>query len=68
MAKKNMYQNIFNSEFNISFFKPKKDLCMCCEAFKNVNQLDADKFDMEEKYNKHQEEKRLSRQEKEYDT
>lgn len=68
-AKKNMYQNIFNSEFNISFFKPKKDLCMCCKAFKNLNQSDADKFDVEEdQYNKHQEEKRLSRQEKEYDT
>lgn len=41
---------------------------MCCEAFKNLNQSDADKFDVEDQYNKHQEEKRLSIQEKEYDT
>lgn len=67
-AKKNMYQTIFNQEFNISFFKPKKDLCICCEAFKNLNQSDVDKLDVEENYNRHQEEKKLCRQEREYDT
>lgn len=41
---------------------------MCCEAFKNLNQSHEDKFDVEDKYNKYQEEKILSRQEKEYDT
>lgn len=34
-GKRSMYASIFNQEFNISFFKPKKDLCMCCEAYKN---------------------------------
>lgn len=27
------YRKIFNTEFNISFFKPKKDLCDKCQTF-----------------------------------
>lgn len=33
-VKYHFYRNIFNSEFNIGFLKPKKDLCDLCEAFR----------------------------------
>jgi hypothetical protein len=33
--KENVYQEVFNSEFNLSFHKPKKDNCDICEAFRN---------------------------------
>lgn len=29
-----IYSKVFNTEFNLSFFRPKKDLCDKCEAFK----------------------------------
>lgn len=41
-AKNNMYDSIFNQEFNKSFFKPKKDLCIICEAYKNKTGADID--------------------------
>ncbi|MBP1527197.1 MAG: hypothetical protein H9Q66_04675 [Spiroplasma ixodetis] len=34
-AKLSKYRSIFNSEFNLTFFKPKKDQCDLCERFKN---------------------------------
>lgn len=64
-GKKNVYDSIFNQEFNISFFKPKKDLCMCCEAYKN--KTESDDNIITENYEKHQQEKNLCRQEKEKD-
>lgn len=33
-----MYYTIFNQEFNISFFTPKKDECELCLAYKNASQ------------------------------
>ncbi|CAG9827554.1 unnamed protein product [Diabrotica balteata] len=33
--KINVYRNVFNTSFNISFFKPKKDRCDFCEEIKN---------------------------------
>lgn len=35
-ANLTMYSRIFLSEFNISFFSPKKDLCNLCDQFKNA--------------------------------
>jgi len=65
-GKKHMYETIFNEEFNISFHSPKKDLCMCCESYKNKS--DDDKLNEEDKYNEHQHEKNLSRKEKNEDS
>lgn len=31
-----MYQHIFNFNYNIGFFIPKKDLCNTCESYKNT--------------------------------
>jgi len=64
-GKQSYYTTIFNQEFNISFHRPKKDLCMTCESYKNAN--DDDKVVEEDKYRKHQEEKTLSRKEKDAD-
>ena len=33
--KINVYRNIFNTQFNIAFFKPKKDRCDFCEEMKH---------------------------------
>jgi len=63
-GKQSYYTTIFNQEFNISFHRPKKDLCMTCESYKNAN--DNDKVVEEDKYRKHQE-KTLSRKEKDAD-
>lgn len=41
IAAKYMYAKIFNTEYNIGFFVPKKDQCDLCESYKNS--LDEDK-------------------------
>jgi len=57
---------MFNEEFNISFHSPKKDLCMCCESYKNKS--GDDKLNEENKYNEHQHEKNLSKKKKNEDS
>lgn len=58
-----MYSRIFNNEYNISFFVPKKDLCNLCEAYKN----DPDDVELKAKFDEHEREKILSRLAKEND-
>lgn len=36
--KQSMYRNIANSEFNLGFFKPKKDRCDHCEEYKIIKE------------------------------
>ncbi|CAG4968632.1 unnamed protein product [Parnassius apollo] len=57
-----MFHRIFNTEFNISFFTPKKDACEDCTAY--VNALDSEKEEMKDCYENHLIEKELSRIEK----
>ncbi|XP_074039657.1 uncharacterized protein isoform X2 [Leptinotarsa decemlineata] len=64
-ANETLYSRIFNGEFNISFFKPKKDRCELCVRYENA-QGDTKK-DLEVQYLKHIEEKDLSRIEKDAD-
>lgn len=64
-GKKHIYEKIFNEEYNISFYSPKKDLCMCCESYKNKS--GEDKLNEEDGYNTHQQEKELSWKEKNED-
>lgn len=43
MATERQYQEVFDKEYNISFFKPKKDQCDTCYSYKiieNKNQKD----------------------------
>lgn len=60
-----IYRKIFNFEFNIEFFKPKKDLCQFCESYKNKDY--AERLDVEIEYMRHHEEKNIARTEKEED-
>ncbi|KAL4153038.1 hypothetical protein QTP88_000871 [Uroleucon formosanum] len=60
-----MYSKIFNEEYNINFFTPKKDQCELCTSFQNAVGEDKEKF--REKYETHQREKELSRKEKDED-
>jgi len=60
-----MYSKIFNEEYNISFFIPKKDQCELCTSFLNAEGDDKEKF--REKYEAHQHEEELSRKEKDED-
>ena len=65
IAKKHVYETIFNTEFNIGFHKPKKDQCSLCEEFKNSSQ--EEKEVIQAKYEQHVQEKIESRLEKEKD-
>lgn len=49
-VKKYLYENIFNYEFNIGFFSPKKDQCSTCEEYKNTI---TKTVELEEKFEKH---------------
>nr|CAI5866084.1 unnamed protein product [Callosobruchus analis] len=60
-----MYSKIFNEEFNISFFVPKKDQCDYCTAFEQMTT--EEKASQLEEYNQHHKEKTLAREEKERD-
>lgn len=59
------YQRIFNHDFNIGFFRPKKDLCDQCVAYENAPEQE--KVKLYASYKVHQEEKSLSRIEKDRD-
>lgn len=61
-AKYEYYANVFNTEFNISFFVPKKDQCDECEAYKNA--VGQEKLSLKKGYEDHQDQKKLSRKEK----
>lgn len=61
----NYFYNIFNNDFNLSFFKPKKDQCETCVAYENAPETD--KVNLKENYDQHLVEKELSRKEKECD-
>lgn len=57
-----MFNRIFNGEFNIAFYQPKKDQCEDCVAYNNAT--GEDKNRLKSKYENHLKEKELSRMEK----
>lgn len=61
-AKYDKYVEIFNTEFNIGLFVPKKDQCDLCERYKNAE--GPEKEAVQKEYDEHQEEKCLIRAEK----
>lgn len=61
-ASYDRYARIFNTEFNMGFFLPKKDQCDLCEEYKNASNYEKTKLEVA--YLLHQEEKELSRLEK----
>ena len=65
-GKESMYRNIFNTEYNIGFQKPKKDLCNYCEEY---NSADANKKEqMQATYDEHMMNKNLVREQKKRDS
>lgn len=64
-AKQWLYEDIFNKEFNLSFFRPKKDLCDLCEKYKNSSE--EEKKDMKHVIDQHIKNKEMSRKEKDED-
>ena len=64
-AKQNIYETIFNTEFNLGFFVPKNDLCQTCETFKNL--IEEEKILQKVSYQRHLNEKELCRTEKQND-
>nr|CAI5847551.1 unnamed protein product [Callosobruchus analis] len=59
ISTESIYRQIFNTEFNLSFFIPKKDLCDTCHNFEN---LPVEKKSEMEEYQQHLRNKELSRQ------
>lgn len=64
-ATSSTFNRIFNTEFNISFFVPKKDQCDLCERYKNSDEDEKRKISQE--YDLHLKEKALARAEKDND-
>lgn len=68
-ASYTIFTRTFNEDFNISFFVPKKDLCETCVAYQNCEQGKGveEENPLQEKYDTHLVEKKLSREEKQRD-
>ncbi|XP_055844901.1 uncharacterized protein LOC129911203 [Episyrphus balteatus] len=61
-VKISMYRNIFETDFNISFFKPKKDRCDLCEEFKITSSSNNIPESLKQKHESHQQQKIKSRE------
>lgn len=66
-ASLSTYTYIFNHEFNISFFIPKKDQCELCTSYNMMTAANENTDALKEQYEEHQKEKNLSRAEKNND-
>ena len=55
-----IYRNIFNKDFNLSFFQPKKDLCDICHNYDNSSP--EQKLSLEENYRIHIKNKNAARE------
>ncbi|KAH9634401.1 hypothetical protein HF086_000227 [Spodoptera exigua] len=51
MASKRQYERVFNTNYNYSFFKPKKDQCTLCSQYQQADSVE--KASLEENYRKH---------------
>lgn len=52
------YREIFNTKFNLSFFKPKKDQCPDCLAWNNMTESEKAKAEAVKKYSDHIQDKK----------
>lgn len=59
------YRDIFNTEFNIAFFKPKKDQCDLCTQYTNSNITE--KETLQQRYDEHLQNKQKVRELKDQD-
>lgn len=60
VATESIYRAVFNSDFNMSFFRPKKDLCDICHGFKQSSA--EEKLAAEETYQLHMKNKNSARE------
>nr|CAH7758741.1 unnamed protein product [Callosobruchus chinensis] len=58
-ATESMYRTVFNTEFNLSFFQPKKNLCDICHRYENGST--DEKISMGDEYQLHSKNKNLAR-------
>lgn len=65
MVTLRQYTDIFNESFNLSFFKPKKDLCDVCETFKLASS--EEKLLLKTSYEEHLKNKSIVRDKKKID-
>ena len=65
VATLRQYRDIFNTEFNISFFKPKKDQCDRCVVYAIAT--NKEKMELETEYQQHIQNKKIVRDLKDYD-
>lgn len=64
-ASRRMYRDIFNTEFNLAFFKPKKEHCTECFTYKRADTTT--KNSLQAAYDSHMENKTRARKEKKAD-
>ncbi|XP_070184874.1 uncharacterized protein [Littorina saxatilis] len=62
-----MYRTIFNTEFNLSFHKPKKDQCLLCSSYLEAKRTNTLTDKLKSDYEEHQARKIEARKEKEKD-
>jgi len=65
--KISMYRKLFNTEYNISFYQPKKDRCDQCEHMKKSKDNNLADEQLERKYNEHVSDKMCTKSERELD-
>ena len=63
-VKSKLYRRIFNHNYNLSFFKPKKDQCSVCTLHDEKKNNDTETPEMKQKFDGHQKRKEASRKEK----
>ena len=59
-----MYRKIFCENYNISFYKPKKDQCSLCTLFERRRQAGTIDDSLQHEYDEHQKQKERAREEK----
>jgi hypothetical protein len=67
-ANLRQYRDIFKADFNLKFFKPKKDQCSTCLNWKNRTTQEKNKKGEEEKFQKHIDNKTKGNELKEADS
>ena len=58
-VKESYYRHVFDTEFNLSFHRPKKDYCCFCHTYDNASQ--EEKQRLQDDYNAHHQRKEDSR-------
>jgi hypothetical protein len=66
-VKEAKYRQVFCQEYNLSFFKPKKDKCSLCELYESKKGSDPPDEELAKRYKNHQDRKEEGRQEKKKD-